>query len=96
MDNTYFEFYTYIIGGGGLQGPKRKACWLTKEDIDGIKIPLVYAGDYWTPLIQPSYINWITAHIQVNKSYRFGRQLFSSSKCYIEDHRICHKLIVKV
>ena len=36
MDNACFELYTYIIGGGDLQGPKRKAPpWLRKEDKDG-------------------------------------------------------------
>ena len=61
-----------------------------------IKTPLLVAGDYWTTSVQSSYINWITMHIQVNKSYRFGRQLFSSSKGYFEDHRICQDLIVKI
>ena len=96
MDNACFELYTYIIGGGDLQGPKQKVPWLRKEDNCGIKMPLLFAGDCCTALVHSSYINWITTHIQVNKSYRFGIQLFSSSKCYFEDHRICHALIVKI
>jgi len=35
LDNACFEFFTYNIGGGDLQGPKQKALWLTKDDKDG-------------------------------------------------------------
>ena len=49
FEHACFDFCTYIIGGGDLQGPKQKVPWLTKEDNCGIKIPLLFAGAVGQP-----------------------------------------------